>query len=171
MANPAEILFKPLESDLYSSDSYWCVGQQPPFPCRAHLSNHSISSPTSGNHPLLQFYMEYFLPSFLLGTRQDSTDLLAVLILLIWGTHWPTSVFEYFRQAVPLLVHPFVIQLPPFFAWRAVPNMCAHPFHVNLSHCPVARHFLCSPPPPPVASGLYSLFLHLYPFVPDPRRT
>ena len=30
-------------------------------------------------------------PYFLLGTRQDSTDLLAVLILLIWGTHWPTS--------------------------------------------------------------------------------
>ena len=42
------------------------------------------------------------LPSFLLGTRQDSTDLLAVLILLIWGTRWPTSVFEYYRQAVPL---------------------------------------------------------------------
>ena len=39
---------------------------------------------------------------FLLGTRQDSTDLLAVLILLIWGTHWPTSVFECYRQAVPL---------------------------------------------------------------------
>ena len=38
-----------------------------------------------------------------MGTRQDSTDLLAVLILLIWGTHWPTSVFEYYRQAVPLL--------------------------------------------------------------------
>ena len=42
------------------------------------------------------------VPSFLLGTRQDSTDPLAVLILLIWGIHWPTSVFEYNRQAVPL---------------------------------------------------------------------
>ena len=39
---------------------------------------------------------------FLLGTQQDSTDLLAVLILLIWGTHRPTSVFEYYRQAIPL---------------------------------------------------------------------
>ena len=46
---------------------------------------------------------DIFLSSFLLGTRQDSTDLLAVLILIIWGTHWPTSVFEYYRQAVPLL--------------------------------------------------------------------
>ena len=43
-----------------------------------------------------------FLPSFLLGTRHDSTDFCVVLILLIWGTHSPTSVFKYYRQAAPL---------------------------------------------------------------------
>ena len=40
---------------------------------------------------------------FLLGTLQDSTDLLAVLILLIWGTNWPTSVFECLPQNRPSL--------------------------------------------------------------------
>ena len=64
---------------------YWSV-----LSCPLHLVSIRLTC---------RVYLFFF---FLVGTRQDSTDLLAVLILLIWGTHWPTSVFEYYRQAVPL---------------------------------------------------------------------
>ena len=65
MANPAEILFKPLESDLYSSDSHWCVGQQPPFPCRAHSSNRSLHKQPNQWQPPPPPILYGVLPSFL----------------------------------------------------------------------------------------------------------
>ena len=68
----------------------------------------------------------------------------------------------------PLICHTAPPPPPPFFAWRAVPNMRANPLHVKFVALPCCQAF---PPPPPVASGLYRLFLHLYPCVPDPRRT
>ena len=83
---------------------------------------------------------EIAFPSFLLGTRQDSTDLLAVSILLIWGTHWPTSVFEYYRQAVPHLER---MHHSPFYFFRrgvhislfCPPSTCVCMCAVNAGGC------------------------------------
>ena len=110
VASPAEILFKPLETDLYPT-----------------LSGALVSNPLFHLAPIRQ-----------INCKSD-----------------PTSPQIFYR-----------VQPPPLNCHTASPpSHFSHveqfqiPSTLNLSHC---QTFLCIAPPP-LASGLYSLFMHLYP--------
>ena len=80
VANPAEILFKPLEPDLFPNLLHWSAT---PFSCRP--SNYCISSPTP---PAI--FMEYNPPPLYLSHSQPPPHLQFRIPSMLNLSHWQT---------------------------------------------------------------------------------